>query len=206
MPLSLNYRLRQQARRATKRGFSLAELAAVMAIGTTITAFAVPIMNSSMSSVKKSQCIQRLHNLHQGVINYCSDNDGAFPFSGLNKVEDEERWHRRIIPYMFPTANEDEFRDRARQIYICPADKSPFQNFVSYGMNTDLAEKRMQSLAGARILLADAKDFKITATETKVSTFRKDHKGEGNVVMTDGSCRQYRNLPAAAAAPELWQP
>ncbi len=206
MPLSLSARLRPQAPFCTQKGFSLAELAVVMAIGGILTAFAIPMVNASMTNVKKTQCVQRLHNLHLGIISYCSDHDGAFPYNGLNEVADDERWHRRIIPYMFSQARENDFRSVANQLYICPADKFPYQTVVSYGMNTRLAEKRLQTLSGGRLLLADAEDFMITAAETKVSTFRKDHHGEGNVIMTDGSCRQYRNLPAAATAPELWQP
>ncbi|HEX2949632.1 MAG TPA: prepilin-type N-terminal cleavage/methylation domain-containing protein, partial [Armatimonadota bacterium] len=74
-----SYKGCEQCLRQQKSGFTLIELLVVIAIIAILAAILFPVFTSAKESAKKSQCLNNLKQLSQGLQMYVSDNNDYAP-------------------------------------------------------------------------------------------------------------------------------
>lgn len=86
-----------------RRGFSLVEMLAVVAIIIVLLAIAVPSIHWTSQASQKTQCMMNQHNLNLGLISYGTNNAGVYPpyYNGSHWAD--AYGLRRDHPYSGPT-------------------------------------------------------------------------------------------------------
>lgn len=64
----------------SRRAFTLVELLVTIAIITVLAGFALPALSKARESSKRTQCLSNLRQIGLAMQNFCSDNNGRFPF------------------------------------------------------------------------------------------------------------------------------
>lgn len=175
--------------------FSLIELLVTVGIISILTAVAIPVSREAMETTRKGACISNMRGLANGCLLYAQDNDGILPYS-----VGEGAWHRLIYPYLNTAANDTtEWQQNIHEgrYYICPADKTPYQDKLSYAWNKNLKseasrqEYRIYSGKRSAVMIGEGKSYAFDMTDRTGLEFR--HKKQANFAFTDGRVSTHPN-------------
>lgn len=179
-----------------RAGFSLVEILVSVAIIATLAMFTIPTMQGMRDHSRRAACISNMRQLAAGCILYAQDNDGGLPFWGNGGS-----WHRHIYPYLHSEKEESDWQaegEMKAKYYFCPADKTPYNEKLSYSWNRHLARKDGQARADAfgtepmklgglsrpAVMLGEGVSYWFSLAERTALEFR--HGDSANFAFTDG--------------------
>jgi prepilin-type N-terminal cleavage/methylation domain-containing protein len=199
-------------RRCSDCGFTLIELLAVIAIIGVLAGILIAIVANVRERARNSQCVANLRSLQQGILLCATDNKGKIPLEQPGTPEagyNPWNWHRRISPYVGgPSAVEWNNPKPVPPVYRCPSDEAPFVGIISYGMNWNLLNGRVNAMGNNPVCLADCTNVEIqTPNDSTINYLTADHhKGAGNYSRMDGSVHSFvKTLPTRGERPDLWK-
>lgn len=181
----------------SRSGFSLVELMVTVGIITILTAVAIPVSREAMETSRQGACISNMRALANGCILFAQDNDGKLPFTTGSGA-----WHRLIYPYLSTTQETTDWQKNVHEgrYYICPADKTPYQDKMSYAWNKNLkgASEQFRIFSGSRalVMLGEGVSYAFDLTDKTGLEFR--HKDRANFAFTDGHVASHPNDEALA--------
>ena len=101
MNIKLPQRLKANAIKSRKNGFSLIELLAVIVVIGILSAIIVPVVNSVRDSARTTKSLSNLRQLASAMQMYSSDNNGLYPFGYHDPNPGHEiYWYLEIAPYL----------------------------------------------------------------------------------------------------------
>ena len=146
------------------RGFTLVEMAVVVAVIGIIAAILLPVFASVRENGRRTACLSNERQVGMAMMLYVADNGETFP-SG--KISPCDCWVSQVRPYV---------RDDA--LFRCPSDRSDLPSgdatlVVSYGMNKGLGTTRSASTIG----MAGQGLSDLTASARTVLFFEVENSG-----------------------------
>jgi len=146
------------------RGFTLVEMAVVVAVIGIIAAILLPVFASVRENGRRTACLSNERQVGMAMMLYVADNGETFP-SG--KISPCDCWVSQVRPYV---------RDDA--LFRCPSDRSDLPSgdatlVVSYGMNKGLGWTRSASTIG----MAGQGLSDLTASARTVLFFEVENSG-----------------------------
>lgn len=191
------------------QAFTLVELLVCVSIITVLVSLILVAGPKAMQIAKTTKCLNNLRSLHGGIMLYATDNEGRLPYDNSNINGGSQMWHRLISGYIggppFTTWNSSP--PEMRGTYLCPADKTPFQGLISYGINGRLLGYRLSTITTNPLCLMDASNTQVQATGTQITGQKTPHNGNGCAILLDGSAFPFKtSLPAPTDDQKLWSP
>ncbi len=146
------------------RGFTLVEMAVLVAVIGIIAAILLPVFASVRENGRRTACLSNERQVGMAMMLYVADNGETFP-SG--KISPCDCWVSQVRPYV---------RDDA--LFRCPSDRSDLPSgdatlVVSYGMNKGLGWTRSASTIG----MAGQGLSDLTASARTVLFFEVENSG-----------------------------
>lgn len=157
-------------------GFTLIELLVVVSIIAVLAVLVVPAVSGALAKSNDTKCLHNLRQLYAGFRLYGADNDGNLPYD-QDKHEilpgvtvGGSAWHSLVFKYIYPQADDEALQSafaewgdtnnlaanrKKYSVYYCPADQDPRSGKLSYGANYFLKMRKIYSIPGDVILLAD---------------------------------------------------
>lgn len=205
--------------RLHQRGFSLSELAAVVAVVAVLVIGTFLLMASRSQARVKAQRIACVGNLKCVAISFrpfAADHQEHFPMQASTNDGGSFEFvpGGEVFPHFRALSNEIA----VARMLICPADRRrPAEDFpslrdehVSYFLNLAASETSHQVLLlGDRLMEIDgnpARGVVALTQESRVRWMSRSHRvGEGNVALADGSARRTTNalLQKQVSVPDL---
>lgn len=134
-----------------RRGLTLVELLAVIAIAGVLASIAFAGYGDMRTRQATVQCTLRMRNLSQAVLLYAADNGGKFPQSSHSGSS----WAAAIATCLGEPQLANPLDYRARPSFVCPAHAvAPLSSQWSYGLNVffELSAQLRYTPAGLPIL------------------------------------------------------
>lgn len=100
----------------SRRGFTLTELLAVIAIVGVLAAILIPVVGRAREAAAQSTCIANLRTLHQATGLYVADHAGTYPPTYGSMGVTTTAWWRELYPDYCST----------KEAFMCPTDESGF--------------------------------------------------------------------------------
>lgn len=195
---------------APRRGFTLLELLVTIAIVASLAALLVPAASNMKEGANQSKCLGNLRQLASAIQLYAAENDNRFPIYPAAAAPDPPVsgawWHQRVDVYV-----DSKFSDgNPSKAFICPSDKTPYSNLISYGMNRNLAGKRFAGVSNRLILLVESANISLLGN-ADITNLKYNHKGGKSIhaLLADGSVHAVSSVPGiknATADPQSWIP
>ena len=151
------------------RGFTLVEMAVLVAVIGIIAAILLPVFASVRENGRRTACLSNERQVGMAVMLYVADNGETFP-SG--KISPCDCWVSQVRPYV---------RDDA--LFRCPSDRSDLPSgdatlVVSYGMNKDLFTQDLSTRGSARVRHDTGQGLSdLTASARTVLFFEVENSG-----------------------------
>lgn len=123
-------------RRIPSAAFTLIELLVVIAIIAILAAMLLPALRNARESAKAAQCLSQVKQIGLAGILYAENNAGYLPpaFSDMPGCSSTGKaWIRLLNPYL--ASGEDVPTTQYPKVFICPADRTPLNSYLSYGCN-----------------------------------------------------------------------
>lgn len=214
-------------------GFTLIELLVVVAIIAVLAALAVPAVSGALAKGNDAKCMSNMRQLYTGFRLYGADNNGNLPYDQdkhdvAGVMIGGSAWHSLAFQYIYPQTDNDALLSaladwgnpenlaanrRKYSVYYCPSDPAPRSAKLSYGANFFLKSRKIYSIPGNVILLADTYDpsggvlapyeFRQTDMNEQGS---KRHKGDhDHFLFADGHVES-RVWPKYSTNNAIWDP
>ncbi len=235
-PMSLCKKSRQHASGRSKVqevGFTLIELLVVVSIIAVLAVLVVPAVSGALAKSNDTKCLHNLRQLYAGFRLYGADNDGNLPYDQqkhdiAGASIGGSAWHTLVFQYIYPQADDaalleafSEWGDtnnlavnrKKYSVFYCPADPDPRSGKLSYGANYFLKTRKIFSIPGDVILLADthpAKDGDLAPYELREADMNeqgsKRHSGDhDHFLFADGHVES-RVWPKHSTNNAIWDP
>jgi prepilin-type N-terminal cleavage/methylation domain-containing protein/prepilin-type processing-associated H-X9-DG protein len=123
--------------KARARGFSLVEIAAVVAILVVVAAMLLPVLGKARERAWRTACRSNLRQVYQAMLTYVKENDGYYPYLAVRPTVDST--YPSLAQTLEPQLGE-------RKVLKCPSDRLDFYknegssyewNAVLNGFNQD---------------------------------------------------------------------
>lgn len=121
-----------------RRGFTLVELLAAVAVGLLLAAIAVPVIGSSLRGVRTAECLGTLRSLGAAVRLFAQDHHDNFPRSFHSAAAHREPgWAASLVPYLdtIEPRTPAQWREVFNRYFRCPAHDATDPMHYSYGLN-----------------------------------------------------------------------
>ena len=94
------------------RGFTLLELLVVIAIIGILVALLIPAVQAAREAARRSQCLNNLHQIGIGMLNFMDPHRGHFPWTYHQSNSDAYSWMTTLAPFM----------ENVNEVRLCPDD------------------------------------------------------------------------------------
>lgn len=218
-----------------RRGFTLLELLVVLAIVALLAALGGAAWQSAREQSDGVQCLQKMRQLGQAMLQYSQEHDGELPRSFHSAgAHRQPGWAASIAPYLGepPTEDWSVWSRSFQKHFRCPADQNRDPSLYSYGLNVyfELAPEgdsypgspttwhRVQTLPhpARTILLAEVRPTPWAdhfmchlwggRAAARNALATPRHRGKNNFLFLDGSARPLEDAAIFPTGPASWNP